>query len=361
MKAKEFLRLLLPPICYRIKDKFKHGYSLSYEKPSKDKLMYECIRAINERAELSLTDIAGLTDEVPYGGMQFLTVGEWEPSYYGSFYELQNYAKIRVHNFPPKKLNIQHGILCEMFDFEKKTLENINWVWSPKVLHMYGEHTDNPHIYPIGAPFFYAKSILSKEEIQKEKKRLGRNLLAFPTHSVYYADVKYDATGFINLLKEEQKKFDTVRICIYWRDYQRGLAKVYQDAGFECVCCGHLLEPFFLERQKALFEIADATISNAVGSYLGYSIYMNKPHWMVPDKFELKDLDNRGTGKKEVEIWDSSPNYQRLREAFMNNPDYKITQEQRDIVDEYWGVSCIKTPEEIRQLINEAYNLSDKL
>lgn len=359
MKAKEILRLFLPPICYRIKDKFKHGYSLSYEKPSKDKLMYECIRLINDRAELSLTDVPGLSDDVPYGGMLLLSVGQEEPSYYGDFYELQNYANIRVHNFPPKRLNIQHGIICELFDFEKQKLENVNYVWSPIIKQLYQAHVDNPHIFAIGAPFFYAKSILSEEDVKKEKMRLGRNLLAFPTHSVYYADVKYDATGFINLLKEEQKKFDTVRVCIYWRDYQRGLAKVYEEAGFECVCCGHQCEPFFLERQKALFEIADATISNAVGSYVGYSIYLNKPHWMVPDKFELKDIDGSDTGKKEVEIWDSSPNYQRLREAFMNNPDYMITQEQRDIVDEYWGISCIKSPSEMKELIKNTYDWSE--
>ena len=82
---------------------------------------------------------------------------------------------------------------------------------------------------------------------------------------------------------------------------------------------------------------------------------------MVPDKFELKDLDNRGAGKKEVEVWDSSPKYQELREAFMNNPEYKITSQQREIVDKYWGISCIKTSEQMKQLILRAYELSEQL
>lgn len=361
MKVIKIIKLFLPPLYYRVKGMIKEGHSFWYDQPSQKSLVYDCIREISDRRNLRLTDVAGLSKEMSFKGMSFLAVGYDEPGYYGDFYELQKYAQIQVHNFPPKMLNLQHGILCDLLEFEYTKLNNVNFVWSPKIKQLFQKHTDNPHFYVIGSPFFYVDSLLSKEEVELERKRLGKNLLAFPSHSVYYADVKYDASGFINLLKEQRKKFDSVRVCIYWRDYQRGLAKVYEDAGFECVCCGHIYDPFFLERQKALLEIADATISNAVGSYVGHSVYLNKPHWMIPEKHEFKDIDKNGFGKRESDFINSSPNYQQLRETFAYNSDYKITQAHRDVVDEYWGVSCIKTPEEIRSLIEKAYDVSEEL
>lgn len=361
MKAIKIIKLFLPPLYYRVKGMIKNGHSFWYDQPTQKSLMYDCIREISARRNLPLTDVARLSEEMKYGGMRYLVEGESEPAYYGDFYQLQKYAKMQIHNFSPKCMNIQHGILCDLLEFEYTKLNNINFVWSPKIKQLFQEYTENPHFYAIGSPFFYVESMLSKKEIESERKRLGKNLLAFPSHSVYYADVQYDARGFISLLKEQQKKFDSVRVCIYWRDYQRGLAKVYEEAGFECVCCGHIYDPFFLERQRALLEIADATISNAVGSYVGHSVYLDKPHWMIPEKFEFKDLDNKGFGKRESDFMNASPNYQQLREAFADNSEYRITQAHRDVVDKYWGISCIKTPEEMRALIEKAYEVSEEL
>jgi hypothetical protein len=361
MTAKQIVQLFLPPMYYRLKAKMKYGRPIFNIELTQVEKLYISLQDINARKELTMSDLEGLTCEPLYGGSILMSPGSViEPNYYGGFQVLQKYAGIPYWNFSPKKLSIQHGYICEMFDWEKKKLDNVNFVWSNEVKRMYAEHTDNPYITAIGAPFFYASSIMTKEEITAEKKRLGKNLLAFPTHSTYYADVAYNCAPFINLLKEQQKKFDTVRVCVYWRDYQRGLVKPYIDAGFECVCCGHLHDPFFLERQKALFEIADATISNALGSYIGYSIYLDKPHWLVPDKFALKDHFG-DEGKREVEVWDSSPRYAELRKPFLNNPDFLIMQEQRNIVDKYWGTSCVKSPKEIRSLIEEAYEVSEVL
>lgn len=361
MQTKKLIRLFIPPIYYRAKAKIKYGRSIFEEKLSKEDMVYQAIRDINGRSKLEFTDLEALSAEPENGGsIQMACSQQLEPNYYGGFQVLQKYAGIQFWNFSPKKLNVQHGIICELFDWEKRKLENINFVWSPEIVRMYHEHTENPNIIAIGAPFLYAKSILSKEDILKERIRLGKNLLAFPTHSTYYADVEYDAQPFIRLLKEQQKNFDTVRVCVYWRDYQRGLVKPYIDAGFECVCCGHIRDPFFLERHRALLEIADATISNAIGSYIGYSIALNKPHWLVPDKFDLKDHVG-DEGKREVEVWDSSPKYAALRKPFLDNPNFVITDEQRQMVDKYWGMSSVKTPQEMRELIERAYQLSDSL
>lgn len=361
MKIKKNIRLFIPPIYYRLKCCIKYGRSILAEPQTEVDKMYHAIRAMNERYRLKLDDLPALSADVPYGGTQMVKNGdEYESNYYGSFHTLQKYANIPFRNFAPKNLNIQHGYICEMLNWEMRKLEHVNWVWSPKVKSMYQEHTDNPHIVAIGAPFFYATSILSQDEITEERKRLGKNLLAFPSHSTYHTNCLYNTEAFVNLLEQLRTKFDNIRVCVYWADYQRGFAKPYLDAGFECVCCGHLLDPFFLERQKAIFEIADATISNAVGSHVGYSIYMNKPHWLIEDNVEWKDIpQDYHVGAKATALKEDSSNLAEIHKAFINNSDFQITDEQRRVVEKYWGTNSVKTPEEMFSLIYEAYKLSE--
>lgn len=363
MKIKSFIQLFIPPIYYRVKSRIKYDIPILQERQPKEDLVYYAINEINQRYDLKLNDLEMLSREPKFGGSHQVVLGsEHESGYYGVFYIMQKYAGIPFQNFPPRKLRIQHGHICEMLEWEKSKLEKINWVWSQYVKNMYTQYTDNPHIEVVGAPFFYADPIMSEAEILKEKKRLGRNLLAFPSHSTAFADSNFDKQSFINVLKSYQSEFDSIRICVYWADYRRGLAEQYQKAGFECVCCGHIADPFFLERQKALFLIADATISNDIGSHVGFSIYMNKPHLLIPSNIEYKDIIGDLVVVKEGNnLRKNSGNYKEICSAFIGNTDFLITDEQREIVDKYWGISSVKSPDEIRALIEEAYKISDEL
>lgn len=359
MTVKEKIKLFVPPICFRLRSKILSGVPIFYTAPTHEEVMYRSVQIINKQRDLELTNLDALSENIQYGGMNFWSANQSpESSYYGSFYTMQKYAGLPTLGFPPKALRIQHGIVYDMLNWEYAKLNDVNWVWSPTVVNLFREHTNNPDIIEIGAPFFYAQSVLSAEKIAEEKKRLGHNLLAFPMHSTYNVYKEYDPTHFLSVLNEQRKQFDSVRVCVYWRDWQRGFGKIYKEAGFECVCSGHLFDPFFLERQKALFEIADATISNALGSHVGYSIYMNKPHCLITDEFELKDL--RGSsGKEEADSIAVSSNYKKIQDAFSNNTNYNITQYQKSIVDEFWGVSSIKSPAEVRGLIMSAYRRTE--
>ena len=109
----------------------------------------------------------------------------------------------------------------------------------------------------------------------------------------------------------------------------------------------------FLRRQKSLFSIADATISNGMGSHIGYSLFMEKPHWLVLDDFEYVDIS--GKDGAELQASFKSRMYKEICDAFCDNAEYKITQRQRGIVEEVWGVSEKKSPLEMRQLLMSLY------
>ena len=173
-------------------------------------------------------------------------------------------------------------------------------------------------------------------------------------HSTHFTDISYDSKNFINILKSQQKLFDNVRVCLYWKDIQKGIDKVYRDGGFECVCCGHMFDIFFLSRLKSLLEIADATISNGVGSHIGYSVFMNKPHYFVPDEYLVNDIVGN-EGKEEKDMKQHSQNYKEIYYGFIDNNNYMITDSHKKIVDKFWGISNIRRPDSIRNILESCY------
>lgn len=355
MTAKQKIQLFIPPIYFKIKRRIKYGIPISFEPLDEKEAIYRYLLELNRRYNYSLTDVEHLTEEMPNGCQSgCLSLNDGSECGYGMLHTLQQYAGILYMNISPHGLSIQHGITYELLAFEKGHAQMTNLVWSTYIAEMLREYSHRDDIFAIGAPFFYAKSILSDEQIAAEKQRLGRNLLAFPMHSTYVSDKKYNPDHFIEVLRQEKKRFDSVRVCLYFRDYNRGFAQVYQDAGFECVSCGHLSDLAFLNRQKALLSVADATISNALGSHVGYSLYMGKPHWLVPDDFRLIEIRTKEAEEEETMVH-TSKNYKEIFDAFIDNSDYKITKEQRQIVDKYWGISSVKSPKEMKELLMRVF------
>ena len=313
--------------------------------------LYKYQTEMQRRANLPFQDIEALSEPISTDYISGLIYDFREPVYYGAYSVLKEYAGLETFVMPPHRLGLQHGYVFEMHTWEQSKLELRNLVWSEKLVKMYQEHTSNKDIYAIGAPFFYAESLMNAEQIRAEKQRLGCNLLAFPMHSSVCCDTDFDPHKFLSVLEEEKKHFDTVRVCMYWKDILRGAHKVYIDHGFECVCNGHINDINFLRRQKALFEIADATISNGIGSHVGYSVFMGKPHKLIDDSYEYKG----GDGAQLTDMM-TKDNFKRVEQAFLESDEYVITQSQRDIVEEFWGVSCFKNKEELKSLLLSLYN-----
>lgn len=311
---------------------------------------------ICRRSVIPLQNITELSEPISDKLFYANTIDSSEALFYGSLQAMLDYAGISSFTVPPMNLGVQHGYVFEIRNWEKSKLEKRNLVWSKALVDMYHQFTSNPDVYAVGAAFFYAKSLLDEEQLSIEKKRLGKNLLAFPMHSQTNVDTNYDPNKFLNILKEERKRFDTVRVCMYWKDILRGSHKVFEDAGFECVCNGHLFDPNFLRRQKTLFQLADATISNGVGSHIGYSIYTETPHWLIDDEYEYVNTLKGGDAEDLTDV-SKRNNFLRVKKAFLDNENYTITPEQHEVIDEFWGLSDMKTPKELRELLYKLYNL----
>lgn len=216
--------------------------------------------------------------------------------------------------------------------------------------HLLSKHI-NKKIILIGPYIHYAHPLLSATEYEEIKKRLGRILLVFPSHSLPSEkwNAQYDINSFASEIKKVSKDYDTVLISLHYGDI--ALASQYEKYGYICVTSGHTNDPNFMNRQRSLIELADMTMSNSVGTHVGYCIYLNKPHYIYKQKIEQASYSNKNIDSmkwRDINIYNNEVN--EVLEAF-NSYHTIITNKQRQIINKYWGTEHIKTPEELRNLI----------
>ena len=212
-------------------------------------------------------------------------------------------------------------------------------------------------IFVIGPKIKYAKHYLNKDELEIKKRKLGKNLLSFPAHSTHHVNTNYDIQKYCQVLRNLGKNYESVRVCLYWKDILRGLDKEYQRNGFEVLTAGHMFDPLFLPRLKSIIETATVTTSNIIGTILGYCVILNKPHLLMESevKNESKEIDKL----LECSELTDQPDVQEIREAFVELQE-KITPKQNEIVNKYWGNNEFKTNAEMQAIINECEALFKK-
>lgn len=305
--------------------------------------------------ELDVTDIYPLVED-----MKKVRQEEWFGDFYSIGRTLREYAELpqsyqingNIEHAPQLSNVVEGG-----FGIHKTRASIVCSPYRAKII----ENAPNNHgAYAVGPYIAYAKHAYSKEKLEKEKKRLGKNLLVFPTHSTLGLKVTYDMENFCEEINDIGKDFDSIRICLYWKDVLDGAAKFYEKEGYEVVTAGHYYDPLFLSRQKSIIETSTKTMSNHMGSYVGFCIHMNKPHYVtpfsdstpVPVKEEGEGLSERQFAmfKKVSNIMESDPEYMELLRAFSINLD-KISFQQRRLTNKYWGSEMVKTPRELRELL----------
>lgn len=217
-------------------------------------------------------------------------------------------------------------------------------------------------IFKIGPYIKYANLLLTDDEIKKIKKKNGKTLLVFPTHSVDRVETEFDYDEFINEIKmfKEKYNFKTVLVSLYYRDIKLGKNKIYEDNGFIVVSNGLKEDNDFLLRQKTFIKLSDYTISNSVGAHIGYSVALGIPHTIIKQKMEYKS-DSKFDVKDVPNLYLESSILQKkeVEECFLTYSD-EISKEQLQVCDKYWGLSNYKTKEQMLELLTFLAELSKK-
>ena len=254
------------------------------------------------------------------------------------------------------KTAIEHGVYLKPEGWKvdwKSPLPSMFTLSSFRFRHL--KKLTGKRLHAIGPYVHYAKPFLNVVDTNKQHQRFGNSLLVFPAHSTHWVDVEYNIHQYCKKLETIGKSFDSIRICLYWKDILKGVAKIYRLHGFECVTAGHIYDSQFLPRLKSIIESATITTSNDISTAIGYCITMGKPHFLLQSEIERtsqikKFLDECADNSKNIDAI-------KIREAFMTGLRSDITPEQFAVVEKYWGKGKEKTKEELKKIFEQSERL----
>jgi hypothetical protein len=257
----------------------------------------------------------------------------------------------------PIKASIEHGMFFSEFIYRTELELDfpVMMVMSRLRLPVLSRNTKKT-LFVTGPMMQYADSVLSNAAFQREKGRLGRTLLLFPSHSTHHVTSEFDIHLLCREIEKRAQGFQSVRVCLYWKDVLLGRAKPYQEHGFECTTAGHMYDKLFLPRLRSIIELADVTASNACGGQLGYCVGLGKPHVLLQIE-KPRHAAPVNVLKRDVNsTLATNLHYRHIMDLFSHWSE-DLNAEQRETVADYWGFNCRRTPDELKTMLQIAEDM----
>lgn len=303
------------------------------------------LKEVKKREKLSIFDLKNLTREIELVSKEYG---------FNAFYGHDRLIK-KLTNTPINEIfsgAIEHGfnhyencINPHEIDIKNTSGNNIYTFSVQRKKHL-EKHLPNKKVFAIGPYIKHIEGILSARDKAEIKNALGRILLVFPAHSgsSKELDSNFDTISLITEINKRKKEYDTVMVCMYWKDIVNNKHGIYQNQGYKVVTAGHLFDFNFLRRLRSIIELSDMTMSNSIGTHIGYCICLNKPHYLYYQDFNLfntnskkfLDLKSEAPDLFAFEIGFSSYFEKEIRSLF-SKFSYKISKQQIDIIKKYWG------------------------
>lgn len=312
------------------------------------------MKASEARKHLPLLDEVRLAAPIAYGPIERVI----DNNMYGQAYVLRQY--MNYHH--PLNAYIEHGLFwggmihADEYHWHVPTYITFSPLRKADIL----VKGIQKKVVPIGPYIHYAQSLFGEEELAKLKRKLGKVLLVFPSKSIPHIRSAFDADAFVQEVDRVAQDFDTVLVSLYYLDAARPEnIQLYQTKGWHIVTAGHKYDQFFLNRQRSFIELADATLSNEVGTHVGYCIHLNKPHYLFQQKLE-RIGSSAAELQRELQLYDAEEDARRNAEkeevarAFAFNHSFAITPEQRQVVNKYWGSSSVMDANSMREALLKA-------
>lgn len=286
-----------------------------------------------------------------------LATGElYEPNdYYGHAALLKHYA-----GYEPEyriKASIEHGPTLTTYVWDKDVTAPLPAVLFPASYRQSVlQRLTSKALFAVGSFISYAEPHVSSDVLRREKSRLGKTLVVFPYHSTHWLTAHFDVASFCATVQDMARDFDSVLVCLYWKDIQLGRDEAFRERGFECVTAGHMYDPLFLPRLRSILHLADVTASNQMGTHVGYSAALGVPHWFISTGLSL-DNPHNVTFDPGVNH-DLPPHVQEMTKIFAERVA-QVTPQQQTIIDTYWGTGELLSPAAMRdvfEITEELYN-----
>lgn len=246
--------------------------------------------------------------------------------------------------FRPSKILCEHGLFfgnhisSNIHIFQNRTIITFSTYRKDIIT----ESLKSAEIAIIG-PYIQYSELLFDSEYEKEiVKKFGKILLVFPSHSIKNISSEYNIESFISEIEKVKKITccESIFICLYWLDARnKTLVNKYINRQYTIVCAGHKYDKYFLSRLKTIINISHYTMSNEVGTHVGYCISQNKPHYIF-------DENSINEGKISDIIKEENITYKIYESQMMSKKEVyqefkiinkDITLGQQEIINKYWG------------------------
>lgn len=297
----------------------------------------------------------------------FLLLGDKKPKQYVPFHPipesnlyghseiLKGYINNKTDLFD---LHIQHGVILGglVQDIMKDSFASTIITYSKKRQKKLAQATGKK-VIAIGPYIRYAKNRLSKSEFADKKSKYGKTLLVFTAHSsVERTKISFNQMHLINKINEIKEKHNvkTVFINLFYSDCDAESIAFYQSYGFEVCSAGFWLSENFVHNLKTIIELSDITMSNRMGTHIGYCLALNKPHYVFKQEYNKQFVGSRSAEDKvQTEKYEYLTNIEsnKIESVFLND-DFIVTKDQIDIVNEFWGNDIYYSPEELIYLLS---------
>lgn len=239
---------------------------------------------------------------------------------------------------PDSELNDLHHAILTFGDYRYECIRKVT----------------NKEVIKIGPYINYTENLYPDVFMNTIKNKLGKTMLVFPAHSTWGIDTDYNIIKFIEYIKEFAKRndFKSVLICMYSRDVERELNKLYENEGFIVATCGNRYDLNFMSKLKTIINLSDHVLSNTLGTYIGYSVFLNKTLTLY--KQDIKESGELIGKIQKDEQW---LKYNKIldsqkEEFFEVFKEYEssISESQYNLCSLYWGFDYIKTKEEMSEI-----------
>ncbi len=249
---------------------------------------------------------------------------------------------------------IEHGLYLGDYYNEKETVQSgLSGVvtYGPDRLNVLKHVVDR--ILPIGPYIQYATV---DSEFYSELNRAlypGKTLLVFPMHSTDSVSTSFDLEVLISKIEQIKKRHDFTNVIInlYFRDITETSIQKYKQYGYVVTCCGHMNDPNFLNRQRALIERCDVVASNHFGTYIGYAIALNKPYWAIEQETHHQ---GRIKGDETALMLDGVVGIMRSIQSQFISQVQVPSDNQLRVAERYWGVGIRISKEKMRAFFLES-------
>lgn len=201
----------------------------------------------------------------------------------------------------------------------------------------------------VGPYIMYADVIKEVRDEVLANLNSGSILLVMPSHSTKDISTVYSIDQFIEEVNQfaSDHQFANIVVNLYFRDCDSKAIERYKANGWLVVCAGHMCDPLFLRRLKTFIELSDCTLSNSFGTHVGYSIALDTPHVILGDRPKRVELIRDNATSKMLKTVDDEIDY---ISNFFRVDSISISSEQKDVVNQYWGLDCIRGRRELRSI-----------